>query len=716
MKNYFHTFFLLLFLIVSFNFSYAQVDTNVALPTMDTKEQFGDTTHYILEEVIITATRTLQKIIDIPYPVERISKVDILGGKNVGINEMLSTQPGVFTQSRYGNHDVRISIRGFGSRSNSGIRGVRILLDDIPESEPDGQTRIEAIDYNHLGSIEIVRGNASSLYTNSPGGVVNFKSDLDFSSSFLSNHNLFGSYDFRQNGLKLGTMSGDSKFLTTYSYRNYGGYRQHSQEYINILNSVYKAYLQQNSSLGVYLNYVNSLIKLPGSLTQNEYGLDPMQASPKDLSRDSKRITRKGRLAVRYEKIFGSKANNEISFTGYGTIKDFDRTAKTYRLITRYGIGGTFIYTNRIPISKFMNELTVGTDMYYQTGPISEFNNINGRKGDNLLKQTDETISNIGIFLSDQFKFNSKVSLLFTGRYDWIKFDAKDLLFEVRNANRSFGKITPKLAINYKFRPNIAAYASVGMGFDSPAFNEMGNYPYSSDTGRGLLNPDLQPQKSYNFEIGIKGNISTNKRIYINNLTFEASIFNLIISDEIVPFVVDNEVYYRNAAKSNRFGIELGGKLNINKYLKFNIAYTLSLFKYIDYDLKIITAGAVRDTSYKDNWEPSIPKHLFSSDLIFEYPISEHIKGFIRGNCQFVDKMYTNDANSASAPDYFLLNAFGGLQINVDRFEFLINGGLNNIFNKKYVAYININDLDGRYYEAGAPRSFYAGFNIAYRF
>ena len=81
-------------------------------------------------------------------------------------------------QSRYGNHDVRISIRGFGSRSNTGIRGVRMLLDGIPESEPDGQTRIEAIDFNALGSIEVTGGNASVIYTNAQGGVINFINHL----------------------------------------------------------------------------------------------------------------------------------------------------------------------------------------------------------------------------------------------------------------------------------------------------------------------------------------------------------------------------------------------------------------------------------------------------------------------------------------------------------------------------------------------------------
>ena len=154
-----------------------------------------DSIKYETDEVIVTGTRTNQKIIDIPYSVVRINSTQYKFDKSSFINDVLNAVPGVFMQSRYGNHDVRISIRGFGSRSNTGIRGVRILLDGIPESEPDGQTRIEAIDFNSLGSIEVVKGNSSSLYTNAPGGVVNFISDINFSKSFAAQFNEIGSFE-----------------------------------------------------------------------------------------------------------------------------------------------------------------------------------------------------------------------------------------------------------------------------------------------------------------------------------------------------------------------------------------------------------------------------------------------------------------------------------------------------------------------------------------
>jgi len=687
------------------------------VPEVFSQEEPVDTS-YTTEEIIITGTRTLKKIIDIPFSVERIGTKDIDRVSGVGINFMFQTIPGIFTQSRYGNHDVRISIRGFGSRSNTGIRGVRILQDDIPESEPDGQTRIEAIDFNALGAIEIVKGNASSLYTNAPGGVVNFKSDLYFTKPFVSLHNEFGSYGLRQNGLKVGVINKDMRFLLTYSYRNYDGYRKHSQEYQHVTNSVIETYLSGGSKLAVLLNSAIGLIKLPGSLSKSQYDTDPNQANASDLSRDSKRFSRKGRLAVRFNTLFGKFNENEIEVTGYGAIKDFDRTAKTYRLFSRYGIGGSFRYINRYSLGTIPNEFSVGGDFYYQTGPISEYQNINGTKGDQLLAQTDETISNVGFYFQDQISIiKNKLDFLVTGRYDKVYFDSKDLLLAVKSSNRSFDRFTPKFAFNYKFTNGIAAYTSYGLGFDTPAGNELDNYPFSSDNGDGLLNPDLLPQKSNNFEIGLKANVPTQGRKIFKNTLVELTFYNLTIEDEIIPFVVDNTVYYRNAAKTNRTGIEFGLRTEIMKGFSMRSAYTFNNFKYKDYIARTIDAnGNIIDVAYQNNVVPSVPKHNISVDLIYEYNFSEYFRGFIKGNYSYIDKMFVNDANTENAESYILLNSMLGFDLAYKGFSVLAHFGINNIADKKYVAFININDANNRYYEAGPLRNFFGTFNVGYNF
>lgn len=680
-----------------------------------------DTLTFEMDEVVVTGTRTYKKIIDIPYSVSRLSNVNYKYDKKIAINDVLGSVPGIFMQSRYGNHDVRISIRGFGSRSNTGIRGVRILLDGIPESEPDGQTRIEAIDFNSVGSIEIVKGNSSSLYTNAPGGVINFINNVYIPKSTFTSFNEFGSFGLRRNGFRTGFRTDNYGFQLTYSYHNYKGFRKHSEDYWHIVNSVFETSPTINSRLEILGYFVSGLIRLPGSLTQSEFDVDPYQAAKREVDFDFRRISKKGRLGLRFNSYFGEKLNNQIELTGYGTIKYFERTTKEFRIINRIGIGSSFKFVNKSEIFDMMNEFSVGGDLLYQSGPVQYFINDNGKKGDSLSKSIDETIINTGFYLSNSTElFKDKLSLLLTGRYDQVTFDHKNLTREVQSDVRRFNAFTPKAALNYKITPAVAVYTSYGYSFDTPAGNELVNYPLSPSPGK-LLNPDLQPQKSRNFEFGTKGSIQNLYWSLLRNFVFEVTFFNSIIRDEIVPFEVDGEVYFRNSAKTNRTGLEVGSDVDIYKGLKMKLTYTFSNFKYDEYSAKTITIDGtenlvVSEKSFSGNEVPSVPKHNLMLGLSYERKLFEEVAGFTKLTYQHVSGMFANDANSEKSNHYNLLNGLIGFDVIFGRINFLISGGVNNIFNLKYIGFININSTNKRFYEAGVPRSYFASVHVGYTF
>lgn len=676
-----------------------------------------DTLTYETDDVVVTATRVEKKIIDIPYPVIRLKNTQYKFSRKVTVDDVLENVPGLFLQSRYGNHDVRVSIRGFGSRSNTGIRGVRILLDGIPESEPDGQTRIEAIDFNSVGSIEVVKGNSSSLYTNAPGGVINFINDIYFPYSFATSFNEFGSFDLRQNGIKFGVRTDKYGFLGTYSYHNYKGFRPHSQDYWHIFNTVVDLAPGDGSNLQLFGYFVDGLIKLPGSLTKDEFEEDPFQAADREVGRDTKRITTKGRLGLKFNAKFGKNDNQEIEILPYGTIKYFHRTSADYRIMNRYGLGSSFRYINRHTIASLDNEFSVGGDVLYQTGPIEWYENIGGQKGDQLNALTDESIGNNGLYLSDFLElYGKRFYLLLTGRYDNVYYETKDQLLGNRSAFRRFEAFTPKAALNFKLTPYIAIYTSYGLSFDSPAGNEMDNYPTSSNPSV-LINPDLKAQKSNNFEIGIKGNIRNLERQFLSNFVFEATFFNSLIEDEIIPFEVFGDVFFRNAAKTNRMGIEIGADVDVFKGLNFQTSYTYSNFSYDEY--VALTVEENLDTltqNFSGNEVPSVPEHNFFVALAYNHSLTQQITGFIRGSMRYVTGMWVDDANSDKTDDYTILNASIGFDMLFGNFNILISGGVNNISDKVYVGFININSSNGRFYEAGEPQSFYAGINLGYSF
>lgn len=680
-----------------------------------------DTSFYETEEVVITGTRTEKKIIDIPYSVNRIDQTQWQSTRKQAVNEVLNFVPGVFFQSRYGNHDVRISIRGFGSRSNSGIRGVRILLDGIPESEPDGQTRIEAIDFTAIGKIEVVKGNSSSLYTNAPGGVINFLSDIDFTKNFALSDNDFGSYGLMKNAVKVGINSDNLRFMLTASNETYEGYRQHSNEYQSRVNMTLLTEVSPKTTLKVFGYYVNGLIKLPGSQTLNEFYADPFSSDATTLARDLKRITKKGRIGVTFNTRFGKDDSNIIELTGYGTIKDLHRTDSRYRIFSRSGLGASFKYINYATIAERHNEFTVGGDFFYQGGPMNYFDNVNGQKGDISKAILNEQLGNLGFYLLDQYSIiPGKMDFMFSARYDRVNYTSEDWQNSAADTSRLFEKITPKVALNYKLTPKIAVYTSFGLGFDTPANNELDNYPSSSNGGRTTINPDLKAQNSTNFEFGIKGSSHGIDNLYFTNTFAEATFFHSIIENEIVPFVYDNAFFYRNAGKTRRYGLEAGFNTDIVKGLTLKTAYTFSKFQYLEYQALIINPSPFTETTedYSNNIVPSVPEHQFSGELGYSRSFAKYYSAFIKGNLRYVGSMFVNDKNvdSLKTSDYLLLGAQIGFAVNYKGLNVTAYAGVDNIGDKKYVSFININDMGGRFYEAGPLRNFFGGLKIGYIF
>ena len=686
-------------------------------PQEEEKEK-ADTLEYGLEEVTIVGTRTKEKIIDIPYSVFSVEKKELMFGKKVNAKSVLADVPGLFLQSRYGTSDLRVSIRGFGNRSNTGIRGVRILQDGIPESEPDGESVLDAIDFTSLGGVEVVKGNLSSLYANAPGGVIDFKTDIYFPDQYVSTNNQFGQYGFRQNGFKVGLKNDDNRFFLSYYYRNLDGYRKHSDEYQHLINSVYEGYLGTRSSITVLGNYLNSFNRIPGSLTREEYESDPFMVSPIAEAFNFRRATKKGRLAVKYRTGFGPIDANELEIIGYGGIKELEKVDNEfYTLSTRYSLGALIRYANRSTILDRNNTFTTGMDYAYQSGPINAFENIGGNRGLSVDNEHDSKVSNIGFYFLEHYNIlERKLDLFVSSRYDLSVF-TNDIFIPYGSvdSSRAYTAFTPKIGINFKIIPDIALYTSYGLSYDFPALSELENNPLSSDP-RYTLNPDIDPSKTNNFELGIKGNLYNTDSEFMKKVIFDITGFYYKISDEIVPFIINQKTYFRNAAKTNRLGVEVGIKTEPFEETEMVINYTYTHFKYDEFLTTNYTPSGTVNEDYSGNYEPSVPKHIVNFIFNYDFEITDDLSGLLQWDCDYIAKLYVDDANSATTPDYFYGNIMLGGAYNTDIIGLVFYVGVNNIFDKRYVGFVNINDYYGRYYETGEPRSFYSGLNVNLKF
>jgi iron complex outermembrane receptor protein len=397
-------------------------------------------------------------------------------------------------------------------------------------------------------------------------------------------------------------------------------------------------------------------------------------------------------------------------------MKFFHRPTRLYKIINRNGLGLTARYANRTNIFGMQNEFTIGTDVFLQPARIEFYDNINGQKGDQLIQLLDEGINNTGFYISDNFELlQDRMFLLLSGRYDYVSYDITEETLPSRTDQRTFEAFTPKIALNYKLTPHIAVYTSFGLSFDSPAKNELDPFDPAY-----LYNQELQAQESKNFELGIKGNIISYDALYFRNVLFEATFFNINIDNEIVPFEVLGDVFFSKAAVTNRLGIELGTQLEVIERLQFVFSYTYSNFSYDSYFAKTIefdsTGFVESEEDFSNNIVPSVPEHNIYMSLAYTFPFATNLNGFLKFSYMGISGLWVDDANSDKTDAYNLLNSVLGFDMKFGNFNLLVSAGVNNIFDLVYVGFTNTNSADKRFYEAGAPRNFFASLNLGYTF
>jgi iron complex outermembrane receptor protein len=241
----------------------------------------------LLEEVVVHATRMPTARSDLPFAASVVSGEQVQRGRQqLGLDEALASQPGLFFQNRYNfAQDLRIAIRGFGARANFGIRGIRIFADDIPQTLPDGQGSVDAIDLGSVAAVEVIRGPFSAVYGSASGGVIHIRTEDGPERPQLSARLNTGSYGFRQWQVKAGGEAGGRlNGLANLSATELDGYRDQSRYRSDLFNSKVRYDFDASTRLTVVLNAVDSpRADDPGGLTATEAAANPRQAAPRNV-------------------------------------------------------------------------------------------------------------------------------------------------------------------------------------------------------------------------------------------------------------------------------------------------------------------------------------------------------------------------------------------------------------------------------------------------
>lgn len=652
-----------------------------------------------LKEVVVTGTRMPEEAIRIPAAISLVDRSRFERTRGISLKDALQGVPGVLVQSRAGAQDVRVTIRGFGARgngerSNAGnMRGIRVLTDGIPITEPDGRTSLDLVDLGATDRVEIARSNASALYGNASGGVVNLRSRLSFDSPWVELRERAGSFGYHREQGIAGVALGQGRATVSLLNTTFEGWRDHSESNGTLGQIRFTGPLDEGTRLGLMFDMVSNLNRFPGALTKAQLDSAPQQSNAKYLARDERRRNRVGRVAATLERKINEA--QDLSFTLFAEPKVLQRSERNrFRDFNRIHTGGNAAWQWVAKSeSGWESRTSLGADEQFQDGSI-EFHDLtpSGGRGLALIQNKREAANSAGGFAQEQLILNDRWSFTGAVRYDNLWYISEDFLDPTLNATKHFTRVTPKGSIA-RLADSWTLYASLGGGVEAPAFNEI-DPPPPFDT-LTTLNPFLEPMQSLTYEVGAKGQLPGTR---YGNLQWDAAVYLIETKNEIVPF--NGGAYFLTAGESRRKGVELGLDWTPTPPLLIGVSGTFSDNTYEDYSNDL--------GDFSGNDIPGIPATFYTVRARYGMPMGLSAELSVEG----VGEMFADDANTAEAPAYSLLNGSIGFDHVVGSRLVRAYVGGHNLTDREHVASVFINGVSGEYYEAGLPRSWSAGLTV----
>jgi len=652
------------------------------------------------EPITINATRVEKNPDEIPAAVSTIGQDEIqLGRQQLSLDESLSGVPGLFMQNGYNfAQDLRVSIRGFGARSSFGIRGIKVIVDGIPETLPDGQGSVDGVDIGSASQINVIRGPVSSLYGNASGGAILIESERGPVIPFVETRATFGEYNYENLQLKTGGETGNLNYMLNLSDMSIDGYRDHSEFENTQFNGRFEYSLSDSSSLLTSIHYTDQpKANDPGGITAEDAEDDPTQAREQNLMFDAGEELKQTRIGLLYKTSLDQ--GRDLEARVYNTTRDFDNKLPFVDggavSLDRDFTGGGIKYIVEDVVVGRKNRLLLGFDYDLQDDDRQRFENNMGTIGAETFDQNEE-VTSVGIYLQNETRLTELTELTVGVRYDEVEFDVDDkFLSDGDDSGRiTLDQVSPMVGISVKQGDNTHLYATISTAFETPTTTEFAN-----PTGGGF-NQDLDPQESINYEVGMK--VSTVA------YRFEVALFHIEVDDELIPFELAGQpgrTFYENAGSSTRDGVEVFYSRQLADELRFSTAYTYSDFKFDSFT-------DADNNEFDGNDIPGIPDNLLYFDLSWFGD-----SGFYAvWSTTYTDALFADNANDARVDSSRVSDIRMGHNGFYDDWEVSSFLGVNNLFDEEYNSNIRINAFGGRYFEPAPDQNAYIGITIRKRF
>ncbi|MCH4270999.1 TonB-dependent receptor family protein [Kerstersia gyiorum] len=670
-----------------------------------------------LPAIEVISTLGPRAILDAPASISQLNESDLYTGRPaLKLSEGLASVPGIQVQDRNNSaQDLQISIRGFGARSTFGVRGVRIYVDGIPATMPDGQAQLSNIDLTSASTVEVLRGPYSALYGNSSGGVLMVETAKGSGTLRPAASLTTGSYGLRRYGLQAGAATEASVGLTHYnvsaSRQTLDGWRDHSEMSKNQGNARLDFAFADDSRLSLLAGYALIHADDPLGLTAEDVENDARGVTPNALKFNTRKSTRQSQIGLRYEKSLSTDTQLQAMVyagerrtvqyqaippatqkpaTHAGGVIDLERGFAGIDLRATHQasllgqplsvtIGGAYDHMSedRRGYENFQGSATAPTDL--------------GTRGE-LRRKERNTLRDMDVYLQAGWDISDRWLLEGGLRRSEVRFRSRDRYLENGDdsGKSSYSAWLPVFAARYALGADSSLYASFGKGFETPTFNEISYRP----DGSGGLNLALRPSTSRNYEIGAKtgslGGLLT------------AALFRIDTQDEIVSAGSSGgRATFRNAGKTRRNGAELSWQAFLVQDLQFTLSYT-----YLD--------AAFRHSGQGSDGKriPGVARHNGYAGLRWmpEQGWQAGAEWRAMGNIE------ANTANSAHAPGYAVAALYTGYRITRNAWDLDLLARVDNLFDKRYIGSVIVNESNSRYYEPAAGRNWTFMINAGYRF
>ena len=668
-----------------------------------------------LDEVVISASRAQARSFDAPAAIQSVGRETIQnGGPQVNLSESLVRVPGltILDRSNYA-QDLQLSIRGFGARAAFGIRGIRLLIDGIPASTPDGQGQGSSVSLTSMDRIEVLRGPLAQLYGNASGGVIQAFTKPAAKVPLADYQYYVGDYGLHRADYQFSDTVGDYGLVADYSTFTIDGYRSNSRTERKQFNG--KLDFKANDQTRV--NLVFNQFDMP--LAQDPLGLTAAQLKANPAGAGTEAVANKARKIVLQNQLGGSAT--------YSVDRDHSYTGRAYygtRENLQYQSNGRWIGLNRDYYGAGLqyNAKTNWADVPVQYAAGYEFDRSSERRqaglspagtktAGSLSRDEDNLAENSDVFFQATAQVSEQVAVVGGLRASTVRFvsDDKYAPFTSDSPNgsgsASYSANSPVLGFTYFATDHLNLYANYGQGFESPTLAEVAYQ--GSNTPVGQFNPGIRASSSQHYEVGAKWVPQRGSRV-------DFSAFQINSTDEIVVAAsASGQTSYKNAPGTARSGFELAGSTLLSPHVSATVSASMLDAQYS----QAFTSSTTPIAS--GNKIPGIPQTSFFSELAWTstvvQPGAKTAAAGTRLAAEVVHsgRVYANDQNTASADGRTVFNLSASQRWAVDKAAVTLYARLNNASDERYVGSVIVNQSSQQFYEPGLPRNWMLGVSVS---